>query len=88
MNCTTLHIAAFHGYQMCAKILITHGANLAAAIEKNITAANDIFNHIPQPVEFLTDIFDSYVYNNNFLGKCGKINREVFKIFEGLDFVF
>lgn len=62
MNRTALHRAAFHGHRKCVQILINHGANIAAAMKNGITAANDIFTHIPRPVEFLMDIFDSSVH--------------------------
>ncbi|XP_020298541.1 transient receptor potential channel pyrexia-like [Pseudomyrmex gracilis] len=61
MNCTPLHIAAFYGHSECVQILINHGADLTAAMEKGITAANAIFTHISRPVECLTYILDSSV---------------------------
>lgn len=87
MNRTALHRAAFHGHRKCVKILINHGANLAAAMKNDITAAHDIFTHISRPVEFLTDILDSSVHmSDSSSEKYEDVKTGVCRSFKSVDF--
>lgn len=61
---TPLHVAAASGHSKCARTLLWCGADLGCAIRDESgrrTAVDLIMLCIPQPVEFLEEILDSYV---------------------------
>ncbi|XP_070171397.1 transient receptor potential channel pyrexia [Polyergus mexicanus] len=65
INRTALHRAAYRGHRECVRVLIEHGANLAATTKTGITVINAIFAHIPRPLAFITEILDSCVRTTN-----------------------
>lgn len=65
-----LHIAANNGHSKCVSIMIEFGADLADHIvdEKgtSLTGLEVILYCIPKSVEFLVEVFDSYIQVNNY----------------------
>ncbi|XP_077274645.1 transient receptor potential cation channel subfamily A member 1 homolog isoform X2 [Temnothorax americanus] len=65
INRTALHRASYQGHRECVRVLISHGANLAAVTKTGVTVVDAIFAHISRPLAFLTDILDSNVRTAN-----------------------
>ncbi|KAL1138915.1 hypothetical protein AAG570_008977 [Ranatra chinensis] len=62
-----LHVAAMNGHGNCVRVMLRHGADIAAAIpdETGLRSGLEIIMYcVPQAVEFLVEIFDSYIENN------------------------
>lgn len=58
---TPLHAAAYRGHAECVRTLIDLGGNLAAETKTGVTVIDAIFEYIPRPIAFITEILDSRV---------------------------
>ena len=64
-----LHVAALNGHGPAVRLLLLHGADIAARLvdENGATTALDLIIYsVPQPTRFLEEIFDSYIEVNDF----------------------
>lgn len=65
-----LHVAARFTKKECVRLILECGGNLASEATfvggYRKTALDMIVNFIPQPVEFLQDIFDSFIHTNDY----------------------
>ncbi|XP_020712175.2 transient receptor potential channel pyrexia-like [Athalia rosae] len=58
---TPLHAAAYRGHLECVKSILDHGGNLASETTTGMRVIDAIFENIPRPIAFLTEVLNSRV---------------------------
>ena len=71
-------MAALSGAKECLALLLKNGGDLAAETSRRLSVMDIIFDHIPRPIAFLTEMLDRSIVPNEH-----SINSPSFKVSMG-----